>query len=38
MNTNQREVALQKFWKTQLPSLNQDDDLPGWVQGYPELD
>ena len=29
MNSNQREVALQKFWKTQLPSLNQDDDQQG---------
>ena len=38
MNTNQREVALQKLWKTHLPSLNQDDDLPAGDQEYLELD
>ena len=27
MNINQREVALQKFWKTQLSSVNQDEDV-----------
>ena len=38
MNISQREVALQKLWKTQLPSLNQDDDVPAEDHGYPEVD
>ena len=38
MNVNQREIALQKFWKTHLPSPSHKNDISREDHVYPEVD